>query len=113
MYFIAEVSDIRRFSSYKKLIGYAGIDPSVYESGRFRGRSKISKRGNKYLRRTIFLMAQKVVRHVEVFRQYYQVRMAKENSYRKAMICVSHKLLRTIYAMLKNRMKFQPAVAYS
>jgi len=39
--FIAEVGDISRFPSSKKLTAYAGLDPSVYQSGRFTGKSHI------------------------------------------------------------------------
>jgi len=71
MHFMAEVGDIERFSSPKKLIAYCGIDPTVYESGRFKGKSKISKRGNRHLRRIVWLMAVSVVMHNEYFREYY------------------------------------------
>ena len=44
--FLAEVGDIKNYSCYKKLIAFAGLDPSVRQSGKFVGQSKISKRGN-------------------------------------------------------------------
>ena len=106
LYFIAEVGDIRRFSTYKKLIAFAGMDPIVYESGQFKGSSRISKRGNRYLRRVLFLMAQKVVRFNTVFREYFLHRKNKDISYKKALMAVIHKLLRTIYSMLINKTMF-------
>ena len=45
--------DIRAFENDKKLIAAAGLDPTVYESGKYKGQSKISKRGNRHLRRVI------------------------------------------------------------
>ena len=55
--FLAEVGDIKNYSCYKKLIAFAGLDPSVRQSGKFVGQSKISKRGNRHLRRAVYLMA--------------------------------------------------------
>lgn len=106
MHFIAEVEDISRFSSPKKLIAYAGLDPTVYESGKFKGSSRISKRGNRHLRRVIWLMATAVVMHNEYFREYFKRRREEGLPYKKAVLAVAHKLLRTIYAMLKYKKPF-------
>lgn len=106
MHFVAEVGDMSRFSSPKKLIAYAGLDPSVYESGKFKGSSRISKRGNRHLRRVIWLMAVSVIIHNKYFREYFKRRRAEGLPYKKAVLAVAHKLLRTIYAMLKHKMPF-------
>jgi len=106
MHFIAEVGDISRFSCPKKLIAYAGLDPTVYESGKFKGSSRLSKRGNRHLRRVIWLMATSVVMHNEYFREYFNHRKAEGLPYKKAVLAVAHKLLRTIYSMLKHKKPF-------
>ena len=49
------------FENDKKLIAAAGLDPTVFESGKYKGQSKISKRGNRHLRRTIWLMTMKTI----------------------------------------------------
>jgi transposase len=54
--FLAEIGCIGNYASHKKLIVFAGIDPTVYQSGKFEGSSRISKRGNRHLRRVIWLM---------------------------------------------------------
>ena len=54
--FLAELGDIRNFASHKHVIAFAGLDPAVYKSGQYEGKGKISKRGNKHLRRVIYLM---------------------------------------------------------
>ena len=54
--FLAELGPISNYASYKKLIAYAGIDPAVYQSGEYEGSGKITKRGNRHLRRVIWLM---------------------------------------------------------
>ena len=50
---IAEIGDIRRFKNAGSVIAYAGLDAPPYQSGQFKATNRhISKRGNKYLRRT-------------------------------------------------------------
>jgi len=110
LHFLAEVQDIERFPSYKQLIAYAGLDPTVYESGNFKGKSKISKRGNRHLRRVIWLMSVNVIRHNPVFRDYFERRRKQGLPYKKAVLATAHKLLRTIYALLKYRRYFNPSV---
>jgi len=106
LHFLAEVGDIERFDSPKKLIAYCGIDPTVYESGRFKGKSKISKRGNRHLRRIVWLMSIGVVMHNEYFREYYNKKRAEGVVYKKAILAVAHKLLRTVWAMLTKKQPF-------
>jgi transposase len=63
--------DVRAFENDKKLIAAAGLDPTTYESGKYKGQSKISKRGNRHLRRVIWLMTVRVIISNPVFRAYY------------------------------------------
>ena len=51
--FLAEAGEITNFASSKKIIAFAGIDPSIRQSGKFEGKSRISKRGNRHLRRVV------------------------------------------------------------
>ena len=113
MHFLAEVGNISRFSSYKKLIAYCGFDPSIYQSGKRKIESHISKRGNAHLRRIVWLMSVSVVIHNEYFRDYFERKRSHGLPYKKAMIAVSHKLLRTMYAMLKKQEKFNVDYALS
>ncbi len=69
--FLAEVGDYRAFKSYKNLIAFAGIDPSTHQSGKFVGKSRISKRGNRHLRRIIYNMTFCAVRGNNAFKDYY------------------------------------------
>ncbi len=67
--FLIEVGgDIKAFEHDRKLIAAAGLDPSTYQSGKYEGESKISKRGNRHLRRVIWLMTTRVITNNEVFR---------------------------------------------
>jgi len=104
---IAEIGDISRFPGAKQLVAYAGLDPSVYESGKIRRRSRISKRGNSHLRRILFILAQHVVRRTRTFYAYFHRLRRKGKAYRQAMVAVAHKLLRVIYALLTKGSPFQ------
>lgn len=105
--FFAEIGDISRFPSHKSLIAYAGIDPSVYHSGKFEGTSKISKRGNRHLRRLIYLMTIGVIRCNAFFRAYFFKRKKEGLPFRKAVLATAHKLVRTIFAMLSHKSQFR------
>ena len=108
--FLAELGDIRNFRSYKNVIAFAGLDPSISQSGQHEGKSRISKRGNRHLRRVIFLMARCVVRSDNAFRTYFLKRKAEGLAPMKALLATAHKLIRTIFAMLTNKTIYREGV---
>jgi len=105
--FLAELGPISNYASYKKLIAYAGIDPSVYQSGEYDGSGKISKRGNRHLRRVIWLMTVSVIQHSKWLKAYYQKKRKAGQPYKKAVIGTAHKLIRVIFSMLTHKVTFQ------
>jgi len=104
--FLAEVGDIKKFSSHKSLIAYAGIDPTVFQSGKFEGTSRISKRGNRHLRRIIYLMTIGVIRCNAFFKAYFLKRRQDGLPFRKAVLATAHKLIRVLFAMLSHKSHF-------
>lgn len=108
--FLAELGEINHFKSHKHVIAFAGLDPSVHQSGQFEGMSKISKRGNRHLRRVIFLMTSCVVRSNNVFRQYFLKRKQEGLPPKKAILATAHKLLRVLFAMLTTKSYFRKEV---
>lgn len=58
---IAEIGDIRRFSTNRQMNAYAGIDIRRYQSGKFIAKDKINKRGNKHLRKLLYLIIQNMI----------------------------------------------------
>jgi transposase len=104
--FLAEVGDFKLFPSHKHLIAFAGLDPSIHQSGKFEGASRISKRGNRHLRHLIYLMTSCVVRQDNMFKVHYQKRRAEGLPFKKAILATAHKLLRVIFAMLSSRTKY-------
>jgi transposase len=109
--FLAEMGSIENFSSPKKLIAFAGMDPSVCQSGKFIGKSKLSKRGNRHLRRAIYLMTAAVVSQNAFFKAYFLRRKKDGLIPQKALLATAHKLIRVIFAMLSHRTYFQVKMA--
>jgi transposase len=107
MNFLIEIGgDIKQFESHKKVIAMAGLDPALYQSGKIDRKGKISKRGNRHLRRVIWLMATKVIQFNERFKQYYLKRIKDGLPYKKAVLATAHKLIRVMFAMLRNKTLF-------
>ncbi|QJR23017.1 Mobile element protein [Brevinematales bacterium NS] len=106
--FLAEIGSISRFENYKKLIAYAGLDPAIYQSGQSSTTGHISRRGNRHLRRILFLLARSVRRFVPAFGEYFNLKFAQSRVAKKANLCVAHKLLRLLYAMLSHQTTFDP-----
>jgi len=102
--FLIEVDDIRNFNNHKQLTAFMGTDPSLKQSGSsimYQGR--ISKRGNKYLRKTLFQMAVNCIREDITFNTYYHKKREENKKYKQAVIATGNKLLRVIYSMLTKR----------
>ncbi len=101
MNFLVEMGgDIRAFENDKKVIAAAGLDPSTYQSGKYERTSRISKKGNRHLRRVIWLMARRVIVSNELFRTYYYKRRKDGLPYKMAVLATAHKLIRVMFAML-------------
>lgn len=105
---ISEIGDINRFSSPKKLLAFAGLDPSVRQSGNFNAiNAKMSKRGSKHLRFAIGRAAQLIIWNDDTFYQYYSTKLAQGKSYLNAIGHVTHKLTRVIFKLLTTNTTFK------
>jgi transposase len=101
---LGEIGDIRRFASPEKLVAYAGIDPTVYESGEFQGsQAHMSKRGSPHLRRALWLAATSARLHDPELRAYYDKRRAEGKAYGTVMGALCRKLLARIYVVLREQ----------
>lgn len=99
---LGELGDTQRFSNRKQIVAFAGLDPTVRESGSsVRGKSTISKRGSKTLRHHLFQAAWGVKMHNPKFQKYYAKKRAEGKHYYTCLIAVSRKLLCEIYTMRK------------
>jgi transposase len=102
--------DIKQYECSGKIIAMAGLDPAVYQSGNHEGKGRITKRGNRHLRRIIWLMTTSVIQYTDIFNAYYQKRRKEGLPYKMAVLATAHKLIRVIYAMLTQRTSFCPQV---
>ncbi|KLO20906.1 hypothetical protein X275_10955 [Marinitoga sp. 1197] len=66
---ISEVGDITRFKTKKHFVSYIGLDPTVSQSGKYKRNKKISKKGNKHLRHTFTLWAERVLKLMPEYRK--------------------------------------------
>lgn len=106
---LSEIGDIHRFASCKKLAAYAGIDPSVMQSGLFTGtENHMSKRGSRYLRRSLWVAAFVSVNHSEEIATVYKSRIMEGKTHFQVMGFVCRKLLNIIYAILKHNSDYDP-----
>jgi len=99
---IYEVGDINRFPNSKKLCSYAGLVPTVRQSGNKIIRGRITKEGNKLLRWVLVQCAHTAVRKDERFKRFYERIKAKKGP-QKAIVATARKLLTVIYACWKNK----------
>lgn len=101
--FIAEVGDIRRFNSPKQIQKYAGLELVENSSGKHKGKSRISKRGRRKLRKILYQVMVPLLARNKEFRtiyDYYVTRIKNPLKRRQAMVAVSCKLIRIFYVVL-------------
>jgi len=111
MNFLIEVGrDVKEFESHKKVIAMAGLDPALYQSGKIDRKGKITKRGNRHLRRVIWVMTTKVIQFNVRFKQYYLKRIQDGLPYKMAVLATAHKLIRIMFAMLTNETQFNESM---
>ena len=104
---LSEIGDIALFSQYSKLIGFAGVDPATYQSGEYNATTTaISKRGSRYLRKSLYQCILAVCTHNPTFKTYYTRKRNQGKSHRCAQGHCVRKLLRVIHKMLSENSQF-------
>ena len=97
---IAEIGDFNRFDSPDKILAYAGMSPSTYQSGQLDNcYSHMEKRGSRYLRYALYNATKYVCHWDESFGAYLSKKRAEGKHYNVALSHATKKLVRTIYAM--------------
>ena len=106
---LAELGDISNYSDAKKIIKAAGVAPYHYESSQFNAEhTAITKKGSKYLRKTLYQIITPVIKFNKVFKDYYDLKRSQGKSHRCAQGHCVRKLLRVIYHLLTTNQKFNP-----
>ena len=100
---IAEIGDFSRFDSPDKILAYAGMSPSTYQSGQLDNcYAHMEKRGSRYLRYALYNATKYVCHWDESFGAYLAKKRAEGKHYNVALSHATKKLVRTIYAMEKS-----------
>lgn len=100
---LAEIGDFRRFDSPDKILAYAGMSPSTYQSGQLDNcYAHMEKRGSRYLRYALYNATKYVCHWDESFGTYLAKKRAEGKHYNVALSHATKKLVRTIYAMEKS-----------
>lgn len=106
---VGEIGDISRFTTGAKLVAYAGIDPTVRQSGEFTGnKNHISKRGSPYLRRAIWLAANVARTHNHILKDFYSQKLSQGKHPLAATGAVARKLTYIIHAVLRDQKPYEP-----
>ena len=108
---LAEMGDISRFDDVKEIQKLSGLGLVACSSGKHKGETKISHRGRKKLRTWLFHAAKSVVVHSAEFKElheYYTTRAENPLKKMQSLIVIACKLLRIIYALLKNGGRYDP-----
>ncbi len=100
---IAEIGDFSAFSSPDKILAFAGLSPSTYQSGQlYSTHAKMEKRGSKYLRYALFNATKAVCTWDETFANYLSKKRLEGKHYNVAISHACKKLIRIIYHLEKN-----------
>lgn len=104
---VAETNGFTAFESAAQLVSYAGYDVVANESGKRIGKTKISKKGNSRIRRSLHFPAFNMIKYeVSVFKNLFQRVYDRSKLKMKAYTAVQKKLLTIIYALWKNDQEF-------
>ena len=102
--FLAEIGDVKRFDSPKQIQKLAGLELKENSSGKHKGRSSISKRGRKKLRRLLFQAVLPMLRSNSEIREvyeYYTTRLKNPLKGKQAVVAISCKLIRIFWSLLR------------
>lgn len=104
---ISEIGDINRFDNPGQVLAFAGLDPSVKQSGTFNASStRMSKRDSSLLRYALILAANNVQLNTKTFNDYYNTKRLQGKLHYNALGHCAGKLIRIIFYMLKRNVKF-------
>ena len=111
MSILSELGDFTQYESAKKIIKLSGTNPYIYESGTYSmPRTRLEKKGSKYLRCTLYNIIQTVINNNPVFKDYYDRKISQGKSHRCAQGHCVRKLLRVIYHIRRTGCEFDPSL---
>jgi transposase len=107
---VAETNGFAAFENIKQLTSYAGLDVCIKESGKWKGKSKISKRGNSYIRKALFMPSLSKISHDPSTKKFFENLKQKKGIGMMATIAVERKLLGLMFSLWKKEEMYRTAV---
>ena len=107
---LSEYGDISNFSSPNKMLAFAGLEPSIIQSGTLENNGKMVKHGSGHLRYSIMNTAMIILRYSPTFYDYYLKKRSEGKCHRVALSHVCKKLIRVIYCLEKFNINFDPSL---
>lgn len=107
---VAEIGDVKRFRNAASIVKYAGLNSGVDESGKYSaGGVPITKHGSPYLRRSLWLAANRARQYDPRLKEYYDKLRRKGKPHRVAVTAVARKLCHVVYAVMRDGKPYDPA----
>lgn len=111
---LCETNGFHLFSSMRQVVSYAGLDVEIKQSGRYTGKSKISKKGNARIRQCLFMPALSALQHNEPMRKLYErIKERNPSIKNKGVVAVMRKLLLIIFVLWKKEEPYDPHYQWS
>ncbi|RCW15907.1 IS110 family transposase, partial [Streptococcus gallolyticus] len=104
---LAEIRNINTFTNPAQLQAFAGLEPSIYQSGQLDTQGKMVKRGSSHLRWALIQAAIKVARYSPTFKAYLRIKLEQGKHFNVAISHVAKKLIRVLFHLLQNNEAFE------
>lgn len=105
---VAETNGFALIENARQLTSYAGLDVKLNESGKFKGKTRISKAGNSNIRQALYFPAMSVIQFNDPLKDFYKRLSQRTSTKQAALIAVMRKLLILIYTLLKTGETWNP-----
>ena len=107
---VAEIGDVKRFRNAASIVKHAGLNSGVDESGKHSAEGvPITKHGSPYLRRSLWLAANRARQYDPRLKEYYDKLRRKGKPHRVAVTAVARKLCHVVYAVMRDGKPYDPA----
>lgn len=107
---VAETNGFATIENAKQLASYTGMDVVMNQSGQYNGRTRISRKGNRYIRSALYLPAMSAIKNNPRFKQFYARIMETHSCGKVGVVAVARKLLILIYTLWKNNSIYDPSL---
>lgn len=101
-------ADGKSYASGKKLIGYMGFFPKIFESGETKKENVISKRGPRYFRWAMYMAAVAGIKHNNEFKAIYNRKISQGKTKKQALVYLAKKITQMCLSMLKSGEEYRP-----